>query len=850
MKDQFYVVYHKLLLLLGYTVQASSKKLEVEYLLGRDVVIREVYAGTQGKGTRGYVYPQGASKTRVFRFDVRDPSLTPLRSILQKAAQINGHLYADGAYNLKHMFETPKRTVDGVEYVFQLAQIIAFQHGKEEMQPQPSLLALENFAKTRGSHALANLDAKLVNGLRPAKLLEYTQRALIQWMVQINRELWLRNRSQVSNIELLSLSNIPRNRVFFGKHTYLESRFVPNYNEQNLKTLSKEDCLQQFVQAIQHLLRQLRINIQQSRVRVQTMRGAESVQGSFTPSVGRFFFPAPVAMLYSAYHTSTCSEDKYAWGVRCVEGLFQFIYSCLVCEMAALVADDVRYQHLKKVVKNATGHALKPSFGALYTHLTTLVKCRREIDEPHFFPHLEGLIASDVYQNWVGVVKDERNRFAHDDLILSSEQASRRLQELDFERGLRTLLDQVSWLQNYHLGFFQRLVPHQFVPQKAEAHWIPARGILEPGEEVKFTVRLEKGTRLTQMTDGKIVYCWSPHSKKILNLYPYIVQYTYTRSILLWIRRSSPDEERRRFLYRHPIDEFYHTQNYLPTDRESAYTEYRKHIFMAHQIETIEIAEGSFNSNITNEDWGVYSKVRRLGSGGAGEVYQARCFAISKDVALKILYPDLLQDPKMVKQFFREGKLVRLRHNNIVQINGSGFIKGLMYIDMEYIDGLTLSEEIERGIPEETVSDYMGQLLEGMDYVHSQGVYHRDLKPSNVMINRDGVLKIIDFGIAKIVEEDDKTGTLTAQSMGTLRYRDPEAGPKDVHLADIYGLGLLFACMHGHGPTVHGLQVKLPERLAAWQGWYHKATTRREHRFQTVREMKASFEEILRSLGN
>ena len=120
-------IYHRYLELLGYKTEAKGKN--YHYFLGDDEVIREVYAGTNGDGVRGYVYPRDATKTGVFKFDERDPSFFGMRDALSAASQKpTGGAYSDGAYNLKRMFSDLKNSSIGIESVFHTAQVIAFQH--------------------------------------------------------------------------------------------------------------------------------------------------------------------------------------------------------------------------------------------------------------------------------------------------------------------------------------------------------------------------------------------------------------------------------------------------------------------------------------------------------------------------------------------------------------------------------------------------------------------------------------------------------------------------------------------------------------------------------------------------
>ncbi len=188
-----------------------------------------------------------------------------------------------------------------------------------------------------------------------------------------------------------------------------------------------------------------------------------------------------------------------------------------------------------------------------------------------------------------------------------------------------------------------------------------------------------------------------------------------------------------------------------------------------------------------------------LGQGGMGAVYKARQPALDRLVALKILPPDVGQDPTFAERFTREARaLARLSHPNIVTVHDFGQADGLYYFLMEYVDGANLRELLAAGklAPNEALA-IVPQICEALQYAHDEGVVHRDIKPENILLDRKGRVKIADFGLAKLLGRPEASGMLTGsrQVMGTPHYMAPEQieQPQEVdHRADIYSLGVVF----------------------------------------------------------
>ena len=188
-----------------------------------------------------------------------------------------------------------------------------------------------------------------------------------------------------------------------------------------------------------------------------------------------------------------------------------------------------------------------------------------------------------------------------------------------------------------------------------------------------------------------------------------------------------------------------------------------------------------------------------IGQGGMGAVYKARQTNLDRVVALKILSPQLGEDPSFAERFTREARtLAKLSHPNIVTVFDFGFAESMHYLVMEYIDGVNLRETIlatEYSATEALA--VISQICDALQYAHDAGVVHRDIKPENILVDRSGVVKIADFGLAKLLSPTPEEFTLTGtrQVLGTLKYMAPEQieKPEQVdHRADLYSLGVVF----------------------------------------------------------
>ncbi len=200
-----------------------------------------------------------------------------------------------------------------------------------------------------------------------------------------------------------------------------------------------------------------------------------------------------------------------------------------------------------------------------------------------------------------------------------------------------------------------------------------------------------------------------------------------------------------------------------------------------------------------------YKIIEKIGEGGMGEVFLAEDENLGRMVAIKALAPELLRNSELIERFKQEARVqASLIHPNIVSLFTFFSEQNSMYMVLEYAPGKTLKEEIKQlGVIEESKALLLlHQILEGVGYAHQKGIVHRDLKPSNIMLDENDAVKIMDFGIAKVL--GDRGMTKTGTKMGTIYYMSPEQirAAKDIdQRTDIYSLGIvLYEMLTGRVP--------------------------------------------------
>jgi serine/threonine protein kinase len=250
-----------------------------------------------------------------------------------------------------------------------------------------------------------------------------------------------------------------------------------------------------------------------------------------------------------------------------------------------------------------------------------------------------------------------------------------------------------------------------------------------------------------------------------------------------------------------------------------------------------------------------------VGAGGMGAVYKARQRELDRTVALKILPPQLGEDPAFAERFLREARaMARLSHPNIVAIFDFGRAGDLCYFTMEFVDGTNLRQVIKTEKVES--SDALSiavQICDALQYAHEEGVVHRDIKPENILVSRLGRVKITDFGLAKVVFDAAQASALTgtAELLGTYRYMAPEqleqsSRRKVDHRADIYALGIvLYELLTGEVPMgrFHPPSEKSKSDPRLDEIVFRALEREPERRYQRASEIRTALESIDSTAG-
>jgi len=274
---------------------------------------------------------------------------------------------------------------------------------------------------------------------------------------------------------------------------------------------------------------------------------------------------------------------------------------------------------------------------------------------------------------------------------------------------------------------------------------------------------------------------------------------------------------------------------------------------------------------------GAYEILTPLGAGGMGEVYRARDTRLGREVAIKLVTERLMADPDAVARFEREARAIAaLSHPNIVALHDVGRDNGVTFAVMELLDGESLDRRlVTEDLPWRTALEIAAAIADGLSSAHSRGIIHRDLKPGNVFITRDGLVKIVDFGLATDAAFQPTPAGLASDTapglvFGTVGYMSPEqvrGEPADPR-SDIFSLGCLIyemlskqqpfrgntppqvlaAILRDQPADLAGLGRDIPQRV--------EALVRRcleknpDHRFESARDLAFALREILRDAGD
>jgi serine/threonine protein kinase len=193
-----------------------------------------------------------------------------------------------------------------------------------------------------------------------------------------------------------------------------------------------------------------------------------------------------------------------------------------------------------------------------------------------------------------------------------------------------------------------------------------------------------------------------------------------------------------------------------------------------------------------------YKILGKLGAGAMAIVYRAKQISLDRTVAIKVLPKQFSENPEYVQRFYKEGKAAaKLNHNNIVQAIDVGEAGGYHYFVMEYVEGKTLYDDLSKGkvFPEREAIEVILQVAHALEHAHAVTLIHRDVKPKNIMINKAGVVKLADMGLARATTDIEAAKTEAGKAYGTPYYIAPEQIRGEIDIdgrADIYSLGATF----------------------------------------------------------
>ncbi len=284
------------------------------------------------------------------------------------------------------------------------------------------------------------------------------------------------------------------------------------------------------------------------------------------------------------------------------------------------------------------------------------------------------------------------------------------------------------------------------------------------------------------------------------------------------------------------------------------------------------------HASLTGKTLGTCVLGNLLGQGGMGDVYLAQQIRPVRNVAVKVLLPEMRMSDSLYQDFLarfrREANVIaRLEHINIMPIYEYGEQDGLAYLVMPYLTGGSLRDLLKQRVylMLHEAATYLDQAASALDYAHAQGVIHRDLKPANFLLHGDGRLVLADFGIARLIHQENIGSTLTSTGMlvGTPEYMAPEMAKGEAidYRADIYELGIvLFQMISGHPPftgdtpisiAIKHLETPLPSLHhlnpgipLAVDAVVQKATAKeRSERYSTARAFAQAFHDAIASVS-
>jgi serine/threonine protein kinase len=254
---------------------------------------------------------------------------------------------------------------------------------------------------------------------------------------------------------------------------------------------------------------------------------------------------------------------------------------------------------------------------------------------------------------------------------------------------------------------------------------------------------------------------------------------------------------------------------------------------------------------------GIFEPIEFIGRGGMGAVFKGRQYSLNRIVALKVMQPAADRGSIIhgFHRFKREARLLaRLSHRNVVGVHNFGLAGDFLYFTMDFVDGASLGQRLKSGPlnPSYAVTLFL-QLCDGLQHAHQNGVIHRDIKPENLLVDKEGLLKIGDFGLAKlnVGGASNEWQTRDSRRMGTLGYMAPEQSEKSQpvdHRADIFAAGVVLYEMLTGKPPMRG-RFSAPSKKAkvdpSWDVVLFKALEEDVTlRFQNIGEFKQAVEAV------
>jgi serine/threonine protein kinase len=249
----------------------------------------------------------------------------------------------------------------------------------------------------------------------------------------------------------------------------------------------------------------------------------------------------------------------------------------------------------------------------------------------------------------------------------------------------------------------------------------------------------------------------------------------------------------------------------VPTKKEQTSFKFENNIKTLQQDRVLQAhnsLKDNFPDSLLSQDIDSYKLLKKIGSGGMGDVYVAKDAELHRKVAIKLLPQEFTKNKERVQRFRQEAQAAsKLNHPNIITIHKIGRTKEIHYMVTEFVDGFTLRELINQGMNIIQVLEIIIQVTSALKSTHEAGIIHRDIKPENIMIRNDGLVKVLDFGLAKLIEPGNSDSleitsfhTQAGQIIGTPNYMSPEQveGNHIDARTDLFSLGsLLYECLTG-----------------------------------------------------